>query len=440
LALAGLVVLALHLVAPVTLAPALWGARTWAGFPYPWRALWMVIGVSMLTATGVRAFESIWGIAPRTKVWIGCALAAAAACFWIFRTRVLWGNPSIAAEDAFRGRVNLKHTLAAAASALVSFVGDRTVGWPTGPAAVRVVSLASGIVGILGAFALGRALFRESPVKARVVAWTILTQGLTQQFFGTVENYAFGTAAQIWTLVWLARLARPRAEGGTDSPVAPAAAASVATGGYVVLVFLWPSILLGIFRERGRGLLAPKKLAAAAAAALVPVAIAAVCLATLGYTWRLMLVSFGGMDGTPWVPLAEGTQPKAFFTLFSWDHAAARANAATLAVPAIWGVLACLLVRRDGGAADPTLARLFPTFGLAALASLSFFFLVHPDLGPSLDWMQTSMGTLAPLVFLMMVVLGRVSDATAARLGTVWVALSALHTFPWVLANSEWMA
>ena len=349
------------------------------------------------------------------------------------------GNPSIAAEDAFRGRVNLKHTLAAAASALVSFVGDRTVGWPTGPAAVRVVSLASGIVGILGAFALGRALFRESPVKARVVAWTILTQGLTQQFFGTVENYAFGTAAPDLD----ARVARsPRAPARgrrTDSPVAPARRQRGhrrICGPRVSMAF----DIVGNLPRAGPRAPRPKKLAAAAAAALVPVAIAAVCLATLGYTWRLMLVSFGGMDGTPWVPLAEGTQPKAFFTLFSWDHAAARANAATLAVPAIWGSSpAC----SSGATAAPPIPLLraysqlwaWPRSPRSASSSS-----VHPDLGPSLDWMQTSMGTLAPLVFLMMVVLGRVSDATAARLGTVWVALSALHTFPWVLANSEWMA
>ncbi len=432
-------VLLLQLAAPVTVAPRFWGLRTWEGVPFGIRALLFTIGLSLLTPSGARLFDALWFQARRSKQACIIALAVTAASLMLLRSKVMWGNPDIAVEDASRGRLTLKHTLATAVSAAIcALLGRGNLSF--GHASVALSSVFAGVLYFWGAFAFGAAAFPNSIVKARVVALTLATSGLSQQFFGVAESYPLACATQIWVLVCIARLARPKAEGGSDSATPAMLALSLSAGTFIATVFLGPATLIAIFRERARGLLTPmRKVLVPILAGIGPVALAVALLHVLsitriGYRWPLLLATFGGNDGSSFVPLHE--TKTSYFTLFSFEHAAARANAAFLSVPAWIAVIASIVSVEPESATDSAVRRMLLPLGIGAAGSLSYYFLINPDLGPTLDWMETAAGSIAPLAFLLVLALARTSETTAARLGSLFVGLSVLHTLPWVIANA----
>ncbi|MFN0207095.1 MAG: hypothetical protein ACKVS6_12400 [Planctomycetota bacterium] len=387
-------------------------------------------------------FDDVWS-RPRMRRAAGVfVLVVVGALFWVFRSGVMWGNPDIAVEDAVRGRFTMKHTLATMVTATVGWL-FKTVGiQDPGPNAVAATSVLAGLLYIWGAFSLGSALFTSSIVKARVIAWVLTTAGLMQEYFGVLEVYPLSNTAQIWVLVWMARLARPAAEGGCDSPTPILVTTSLCTATFVATVFLWPAVLFAILRERARGVVPPlRRVGIPVLAAILPIAavigvLHLFAVTKWGYGWPIMFKTFGGNDDSAWVPLTRSDQDTSHFTLFSWEHASARFNAACLAMPAWIPVCIAAMVCWKRKPLDTVAQRSLPVLGLAALSALSFGILVHPDLGPILDWMQTTAGMFAPLVFLMTWTLARTTDQTAARLGTLWVVVSVLHTFPWVVTNS----
>lgn len=431
------VVLLLHLAAPVLVAPRFWGLRTWEGVPFGVRALLFVIGASLLLPSRSRAFDALWHRPRASRKACIVALAIAAVFLFVLRTKVQWGNPDIAIEDAFKLRVTLKHTLATALSAVLRLL----LGAQSAREAVALASVLSGVLYFWGSFAFGAALFPTSRVKARVVALSLATAGLSQQFFGVIESYPLSAATQVWVLTCIARLARPKAEGGSDSATPAVLAQSVAASTFVATLFLGPATLIAILRERSRGILRPiSKLWLPLLAAVVPIGAALGLIHLLGvlgigYRWPILIETFGG-HGSAFVPLVWHGEETGYFSLLSWDHLACRANAVFLSVPAWLSALAAVASVEPEQPADPVARRGLLPLLLGALGSLSYLVLINPDLGPTIDWMETAAGAIAPFAFLLAAALLRASDATAARLGTLFVSLSVLHTLPWVLANA----
>lgn len=421
------------LIGPASLQPHMWGSQGWYGLEYGTRAALFVTGVALCSRGFGGALDRLWHIAPLPRTISIPALIAFAGLLWIARTEVFWGNPDIAAEDAIRGRVNLKHPLSASLLALVSAAGARLGGYPTGPNAVRWVSVASGAVFALGAAALGRALFPESRVKSRVVCGVFLSSTIVQQFCGVIETYPAATAMQMWTLAAIAHGSRTDEPSAMRWSITALVLAGFNAGFFIATIFLAPAAVLVFLmnlRKRGRSSAA---LVAGACAFLIAPAIAFVAVATRGYSWRLMLASFGGVDGTAWVQLSEGARPHQHFTLLSLHHASARWNASIFAAPMWPAAAAAVLSSRSHDARPPWL----PALGLAALSALSFFVLIHPDLGPASDWMQTATGVVAPFALLVAWGLSKADDGDAARWGTAAVGASTLITIPTILMNAR---
>lgn len=411
----------------------MWGSQGWYGFEYGTRAALFVIGVALCSRSFGGAFDRFWGAAPMPRFIVIPALIVLAGLLWGARTEVPWGNPDIAAEDAVRGRVNLKHPLSASLLALVSATGARLGGYPTGPDAVRWVSVASGVAFVLGGAVLGRALFPESRVKSRIVCALFLSSTIIQQFCGVIETYPAATACQMWTLAAIVRGSRTEEPSAMRWSLAALALAGSNAGFFVATVFLAPAAaLVFLMNLRKRGISwAP--IAAGVLAFLVAPAIALLAVATRGYTWRLMLSSFGGIDGSAWVQLSETARPHQHFTLLSLHHASARWNASIFAAP-MWPAAAAAVLAWRPKSPPPAW---LPALGLAALSALSFFVLIHPDLGPSSDWMQTATGVVAPFALLVAWGLSRTDDEGAARFGTAAVCASMIITIPTILTNTR---
>lgn len=439
---AALGIVLLHFAAPVFVTPTLWGVRSWSALPFGARALLVVVCASLMTAGAAAKFDSFWNLPSRNRWIFSFGVAAALSLFILFRSQEVYGNPDIAVDDARRGRLTLKHPMAGIWSAAVVRVFN-IIDRKTDPLdAVAVASALSGILYILGAFVFARTVFPASESRRRVLAFILVTMGAMQQFFGVIENYGFGFAMQMWALVGIVKLARPASEGGWNSPVKPAFLSAMSTTGFVATVFLWPATLFAMFLERKRGVLSSwGKVVSAAFCALIPMVVSAALLQWFaatqrGYGWRALIASFGGMDGSAWVPLTIPEGHRAFFTLFSLEHLYARLNLAFLATP-LWPSLlvAAWIVRQSP--VDDVHRKLTYTLGLAAAGALSFFVLVHPDLGPTVDWMQTAAGTLAPTAFLAVFVLSRSPDSWVPRLGTICIPIALCHLLPWSIGASS---
>lgn len=435
------VLLLLQFASPAFAAPRFWGLRTWEGIPFGWRACLLVFGFSLLTPAAVAVFDGLWRVERRRRAIRILALVLLPLLFMLLRSDVMWGNPDIASRDAANGRLTLKHPLATAVSAAIFWVFGRGDIY-FAKTAVALNSALAGALYVWGAFEFGAAVFPRSLVKSRVIAMTLATAGLMQQFFGVVESYALSTVAQIWVLVFIARLARAKEDGGCDSPTPALLALGLSVATFIATIFLAPATLLAIFRKRARGVVPPlRRVWVPVAAALAPIAVVAAILHLLGitgvgYRWRPLLETFGGADGSAWVPLSLDAKSNAFFSLFSREHLAARMNLAFLVAPAWLPLVAGIASLAPEKPFASAVQRLMVPLALAALGALSFFFLVHPDLGPTIDWMQTMEGTIAPLAFLLVCALARTSEATASRIGTLVVGSSLIHTLPWVMANA----
>jgi hypothetical protein len=344
-------------------------------------------------------------------------------------------------------------------------------------------SILTGVFFFVISFHLGAALFPRSIVKARVVALVFSTSGLIQQFFGVIECYPLTIPIQMWVLIRIVKLADPQHERTASSVNIALLSCSVSTSTFIATIFLWPATLLAVFRDKllpllyrlvpisgarsdqheiandgaetsvatpldaGNGSPSPRE-HGAFRRALVAIAYATgpivacfllihvLAVTRIGYGWRLLLETFGGIDGSGFVPLNLADRPTNFFSLFSWEHAAARWNAAFYGAAAWFPLTVLCFAKRESSKNDRNERDMCVILGLAALGSLSYFFLIHPDLGPTLDWMETAAGMVAPLAFLLWYTLSRVTDETAARLGTMLVGLGILHTIPRLLSNA----
>lgn len=434
----GVLVLALHLVAPTLAPPALWGTRTWVGIPLGARLLLVVVAVGALLTP--RPFDAPLRRATLSRGARVAGLLAGGVLLAALGSRTLWGNAEIAANAATRGDVSLKHALASTlAAGLAGVLSWFTESPRVGGHALSALSVASGVAYLAGAAALGRAAFPGDRVKARLVLGVLATAGLVQQFFGVVETYAPATAAQLWTLVLLVRTASDDERVALRSPIPLLAAAAVTTALFVATVFVWPAVLLVAFRRRAAFARRSRALGGALAVA-VPLLVAAWAVHAWGRgDWEAMAGRFGGHDANPWVPLDKPPGAiKVHFTLVSIGHLLARLDAALLFVPA-WPLLAMAAVEARGPA-DPGDDALGPlgrnALLLAGAGALSFFVLVHPDMGPTRDWMQTATGALAPYAAVTILALRSLTTRWAVALGVPCLVLSAAHTLPWVIVNA----
>ena len=430
-----LAILALHWLAPLALAPDWWGVATWRGIPGEWRVLLFVVTASLLTERGAARFAHLLERPRLSRGGLAAAIVLAGVLFGLLATEVHWGNAEIVVKAAVRPTVVVKHPLSSAFLGLVEEVLARVTGEAQPLLSVGLVSVMSGCAFVWGAVVLAHELFPDSLPRARVAIGLLCTAGWMQEFFAALESYPMSTAGQVWTLALLVRLLRPARDGSEPPPPVPLLfAASLTTSIFIATVFLWPAVLLAIllrraWRPRLRSLLA----------VAAPPVVAVLCHRQWGRQAELdkIDVAFGGLDSNPWVPLTRNPEDIAtHFTFFSYDHLAGRSNLISLVAPAFFLLLLLLLARRETPPQDADRRRLTRVLAFGALSAASMLVMVHPDMGPVLDWMQTNTGVVLPYVFLVFLVLDRTEDRRVGRVGVGCIALSVAHTLPWVLSNA----
>ncbi len=431
-----LAVLLLHWIAPLFAEPSLWGASTWRGVPSGWRTLFVVVGATLIYLAGARSVDRLFFRPAFSRRAVCVALAALTIAFWFLRSEVHWANFTLIVKNTARPIITLKHPLSTAAAGVLQRLFAFFKGDFAGIEAIAVSSIASGVAFLLGAHVLGRELFPESRVKARVCLLILGTAGYAQEFFGVIEGYTPALATQIWTLALLVRFLRLEPEDGRPpSPAPMLLACSISTATFVATIFLWPAVLLAILWRRAWRPLLPS-----IAAAILPLVAGGV----LTQTWGRTKVSFAqrfGSQGGAFVPLRIEKGSGEHFSLLSLGHLDARLNAALLVAPVCFAlVLAALLPWRSLAGEDALARRWTACLGLAGLSALSYVVLVHPDMGAAQDWMQNANGYPAILTLLVLLALRGRSDEAAARIGTACVGVALLHLVPWVLVNAGVLA
>ncbi len=439
----GLVVLALHWIAPLGVPPDGWGVSSWRALPAAWRPLLVLVGLTLLVGPGRLRCEG-WFARPRlSRAALLCWLVLLGCLFWWLRTEVHWGNYGIVANGASRGSVGLKHALASALAAGGATGLQAFTGGYHGDDAWAALSVLAGCLYVWGAAALGHAAFPHSLVKARVVAALACSAGFMAEFFGVVESYPLALSAQVWTVALLVRfMTRERAGGSAraDGGLPLLFMCSTSTAVFVATVYLWPAVIVG-WISAGGWRWEGRRLAAQLSAIAAPLVAAGALVVLFGRNWKRLAAAMGGTDGSMWVPLSTSDDPRVHFAMISWEHVVARLELMTLVAPA-WLplLLVCVWPR---GALRPATERpdvpraVLRCLALAAVSAAGFVVLVNPDMGPVLDWMQTGTGVLPIFLLVLVGALTRVDERDAARMGVACVGLSLLHTVPWVLANAR---
>ncbi len=287
--------------------------------------------------------------------------------------------------------------------------------------ALRLVSCASGAVYVVGAVALAREAFDETPPRAAMTA-LLLTAGPGLLFFGSLEVYAPFAAALV-VYLWLAL----RALNERSHPAWAAAVLGVLLGLHGMAVALAPSLLL-LLRKRGG--------ARCVIASLLALALTLLPIAAFLYVgvWGAELPRgdaerFGNALGAagqgPFLPLVlTPTNVTHRYALIDAEHLLGVLSIVLLASPA--GLLLALLGRQRDGRAPFLLAAVAGLVALALVWNVSYSLRQDRDLFAALGIPLAALAALRAL-----------DPAMTAR-GAVRIAAVTLFAFvPTVLGNAS---
>ncbi len=289
----------------------------------------------------------------------------------------------------------------------------------------RVLSGVSGVLFVLAAVAVSARLGRSGAERV-LLGVGLLTVGCVQVFFGYVENYALPFAAQ-GVFLWTACSAAQGRVGGWAPVVAFAFAAalhvSMASMGPALVVLPFLATSRGFGRSRGRAVLI------AAGYALAGLTLALVLMMAAGFRPGEAMTATRASQFLPaWGALGSFQA----YRLFSPLHAFDALNALLLAAPASLVALAGWSRRRGPGRPETTVV------GAAALGTLLFTLVINPEIGAFRDWDILSASAL-PLTLFVVLRLGEGIEGRLPLLRAAWVVLlvSVIHTGLWVSVNAN---
>jgi hypothetical protein len=377
-------------------------------------------------------------------VWILLLVATG----WLLRCQIPYGDAQGIPDSIQAGQtINHKEPLDRLVTSFVYRVGHRLVEWD----ATTAIALVNTAVGGLFWLGLWWFVWRRRiahPAPPWVAAGLLATTGATQLLFGYVESYTFMTVGLLATLfLCLEAVQDPR------RPIWPAALAYGLTfASHLAAAWLAPALVATwALRHRGamkRGQPAPGAARRAIveagtgfAIASAPIALVAVGMVLAGVGLSdFSLATFGGGDGSMFVPLSTATTRFERFTLLSSDHLAAFGNQLLLVAPV--GTLVALVgwIGRRRRPDAPALVLV-----AAAAGSVAYAFVFNPDLmvyfpelGPMAEWDLLSLPAV-PLAFLGLWWLRPAlqGDDRWSEVALPAVAVSLLHCVGWLLFNAR---
>ncbi|NJN81049.1 MAG: hypothetical protein HC802_01335 [Caldilineaceae bacterium] len=323
--------------------------------------------------------------------------------------------------------------------------------WKDATPVYRLLSPLAGALYLATVLALSRC---ERLAPAWLTYGLLVTLGLSQLFFGYVENYSFA-AAGVLVYLWLGLglIAGRR-------PLWLAALVLAFTNAtHPSTVVLTPSLLFLAWIVWQRGNHSFGRVVLEVIAPMLLVGMGAVLLMEVGgHGIRLLLTDDrpGGSDARWFVPLLETRTRWEQYTMFSWPHLRDFLNEQLLVAPVVLPSLlwcALLLVRRDKGARDTANDTATDTASRQERSIVGFLFVAtacywlfiwvwNPDYGGQRDWDLFSLAAL-PSTLLLVVLLPKVLPSRRALNGAALplIATQALFTLAWIFQNTlpwEW--
>jgi hypothetical protein len=468
---AALAVIALHLVAGYLPEEAAWSVRPYTALP----ALlgWLgALAVASLTLPRVadavgrwlpRLWESL-SVTPHRRACFAILAIAMGILFWLFRIRHLrWGDAAFLVRAlSYTGpdrpiwtMYNWQSPLTLLTHARLWLILNPSLGVGV-DTLYAITSILSGVGFVYVLFLLADLLGRDAIEKVTLFG-LVVTTGSMQLFFGYVENYTMMSLGLIVTLyLGVRRLQRK------TSLIWPSLALAITNAFHPSTIVLWPSMgyvawqaavngsgLRGSRMREWTKLVLPPILVFVALAAL---------MAAGGHGPEAMLVSDrpGGADGIPFVPLFQSQVTTRWqrYTMFSLAHVVDWANEHFLISPFGLALLllacaTCIARQRaaEGRKGDdkswPRVGgtsvdgRIIAFLTIASLVYLVLTFVWNPDYGARRDWdlFAPSAFVYTPLAaYLLVRQPGKPREL--ARVASLLIAVSAMHTAAWVYYNT----
>jgi hypothetical protein len=440
----GLLLIALHVAAPLLPEQLAWGVWPATYLPAGWRwglalaAAGLVLWGDTLWQRTRPAFARILALL-RWRGWVFPLLVAALSLipFYLFRIRHLrWGDAYILSRAIPHPDVQLTYVWQAPLDVYLHArlwqFANRQWGWPDPIPVYWIVSALCGAVFVWVVLRLAATLGRDRTERL-MVAGLVLTLGTMQLFFGYIENYTI-MAVGVMIFLWLGL----RALRDGLPLVWPATALAVTHAFHPSTIILAPGLLYLaylLFRQRQAS---PGRLLVSMAVPYVIVLAGVVALMTAGQHGLDALMGVdapGGGDRRWLVPLFAVTTRWEHYTMFSLGHALDIINQQLLSAPAVWPAL--LLVAVFGWRALPREDGTFRWLMMLALLYLLLTLVWNPDYGGQRDWDLFSPAAL-PASVLLAYALGRALPDRAALRAAAWALIpaQAFHTLAWVYQNT----
>ncbi|NLE77723.1 MAG: hypothetical protein GX605_13350 [Chloroflexi bacterium] len=439
----GLIVIALHLLAPLFEERHVWGLWPATYLPPGWRWGGAALAATLVLIGPSRLRRPLRAIPLDSHVWRAVLALASAAPFVVWRIRHLrWGDAYILANSIPHPEVQLTYTWQAPLDVFVHAklwaAGHRLLGWADAVPAYTVLSSLAGVafVWILLGFAvwLGR-----GRAETLLTVGLVGTLGVMQLFFGYIENYSLMTVG-VLAYLWLAL----RTLKGEIPLWAPATVLAATHAFHPSTIILAPTLLWVAWRssrrESGRPVRRPwarwlVEIALPYAAVLGGV----IALMTAGGHGLEALTGVdapGGGDRSWFVPLRQVSTRWEHYTLFSWGHLVDIVNQQLLVAPVIWpSLLLCFAgARHRIPWRDPG----FIFLGLSSVLYLLLTLTWNPDYGGQRDWdlfAPAAVPAAMWLVYTLPRTLSVPEDWRAA--GWSLVSAQAFHTAAWIYQNTR---
>lgn len=373
----------------------LWGLVGWLALPAPLRiAVCAVLATLALPPAASAMVRRVRGVASRVgvtlrRVPVGLWIALLVAVSWLLRSSFTVGDGAQTVALLEAGElINTKEPLDRLITAAVYRSGHWLLAWDAATA-IAVVSTAAGAVFWLAVARLGRR--HPIPSLGAWPWWLLLgTTGATALFCGHVENYSLLTAATLWTLVLALEAAQE-----PDRSLWPAALAlGISVAVHLAAVWLAPALVVAWWeraraRELGGGTV--REAVWGFAVSLLPLVCVVTAMWAAGFdVGGFSLATFGGGDGTLFVPLRETSTPFESYTMFSAEHLSAFANELLLVAPVGMLVALATALRGSDSTQGGRGARLLLAATVGTLAYALLFnpdmMVFYPSLGALAEW------------------------------------------------------
>ncbi len=455
LRLLALLIIALHLVAPLFPEPAVWGL--WPVTYLPPAVRWLLAALAALAALfGEAAWRRLRRVAAAALAirWSSPAMRLlmtllAGIAFYLFRIQHLrWGDSKLlvkALDDPYLLTYVWQAPFDVFLHAKGWQLGSMLFGWQDPVPIYTLLSVLAGMGFVWVLLGLALRLGRNRTERF-LIAGLVLTLGTMQLFFGYVENYPIMT---LGVLIY-ASLAVRHLRG--DLPLVwPALALALTHAFHPSTIVLTPSLLylaLAAVRpspasiaDSGAKRAGPVSWVRTFGSIAIPYVIvfaAVVALMTAGGHGldALAGVDFpGGGDRSWFVPVFRITTEWQHYTMFSLGHLADIVNQQVLVAPVVWPaiILVVLLARQRVTRGDRTGMFL-------AVMSISYLLLTlvwNADYGGQKDWDLFSPAAV-PAALLLGYLLGRAlpEQRVLRGAGLALLAAQAAHTLAWIWQNT----